>query len=80
MIWGIIGKDLLDWVEVRAVWRKEQEPCANASDRASDSRSLVAGEIIHDDNIACQERWDEALFDIVKEAIAIDRPIHDTRC
>ena len=35
----------------------------------------MAGEIVHDDNIAWPERWDEDLFDISLEPIAIDGAI-----
>ena len=47
-----LGEDLLDRVEVRAVGRQEEEPCAPCTDRCSDRRLLVAGEVVHDDDVA----------------------------
>ena len=48
-----LGEDLLDGVQIRAVRRQEQKPCAFASNGVTDSRLFVAGEIVHDDNVAC---------------------------
>lgn len=71
------SEDLLNGVQVGAVGRKEQQACTDAPDGASNSRPLVAGEIVHDHHIACRERWDEALFNVILEAVAVDRLIHD---
>lgn len=73
-----LGKDLLDGVQVRAVGWQEQEPCADVADCATDGGSFVAAQVVHDHNIASRERWDEALLDIIEEAIAIDRLIQHT--
>ena len=75
-----LGEDLLDRIEVGAIGRQEQEPGADAADRFSDGRSLVAREVVHDDDIAWRERRNEALFDIVGEALAVDRLIEHARC
>ena len=75
-----LGKDLLDGVQVGAVWWQEQEPSTDIPDGAADGGPLVTGEIIHDHHIACRECWDEALLDIILEAVAVDRLVHDTRC
>ena len=75
-----LGKDLLNGVQVRAVWWQKQEPGTNTPDGAANGGSFVTGEIIHDHHIARRERWDEALLDIVLEAVAVDRLIHDARC
>jgi hypothetical protein len=72
------GKDLLDWVQIGAVGRQEQEACTDASDGASNRWPLVAGEVVHDDDIARREGWDEALLDIIKEAVAVDRLVQHT--
>ena len=45
--------------------------CANGA-------ALVAGEVVHDDNVAWIESGDENLLDIGAEAHAIDRPVDDT--
>jgi hypothetical protein len=54
--------------------------CADAPDSVANGGALVAGEIVHDDDIACRERWDEALLDIIEEAVAVDRLIQNARC
>ena len=74
-----LGKDLLDGVQVWRVWRQEQQARTGAADRASDGWPLVAGEIIHDHDIARRERGHEELLDIFKEARAVDRLIEDAR-
>jgi hypothetical protein len=43
----------------------------NASD-------FVTGEIVHDDNVALAQGWDEKLFDIGQEARAVHRPVKHT--
>jgi hypothetical protein len=73
-----LGKDLLDWVQIGAVGRQEQEPCADAPDCVADGGPLVAGEIVHDDDIARRECRDEALLNIIKEAVAVDRLVQHT--
>lgn len=47
-----LSKDLLDGVQVRRVWRQEQQLGSDAADRLPHSGSLVAGEVVHDDHIA----------------------------
>lgn len=39
----------------------------------------MAAEIIHDDDVAGSENWNELLFDICSEALAVDRPVEDAR-
>ena len=39
----------------------------------------MAPEIVHDDDVAWSEAWDEQLFDIGAEALAINRPIEYAR-
>ena len=68
-----LGEDLLDRVEVGAVWRQEQEPRDDAADRLSNGRPFMAAEIVHDDDVAGRERRHEALLDIIGEALAVDR-------
>ena len=72
-----LGKDLFDGVQVRRVWREEQEPRADAADCSADDRPLVAGEIVHDDDVARQERGHEKLLNIFEEACRVDRLIKD---
>lgn len=70
-------EDLLDRIEVWAIGRKEDEPCARSPDGSSDSGALVGAEIVHDDNVAGLERWHQQLLDIGTEALAVDRPVDD---
>jgi hypothetical protein len=39
----------------------------------------VAAEIVHDDNVAGLEHWNELLFDIGSEAFAVDRTAENER-
>ena len=71
------GEDLLDGVQIGAIWRQEQQPCADAADGRTDGRPLVAAQIVHDDNVACPERGQEELFDIIEEARRVDRLIEN---
>jgi hypothetical protein len=73
-----LGEDLLDGVQVWRVWWQEQQARADAADCCADGRPLVAGEIIHDHDVARRERGYEELFDILKEARPVDRLIEDT--
>lgn len=74
-----LGEDLLDWVEVGAIGRQEQELGTGAADRLANGGPFVAGEVIHDDDIAGRERRHEALLDIVGEALAVDRLVEHAR-
>ena len=72
-----LGEDLLDRVEVRAVGRKEKEPCPSRSDRGTDSVVLVAAEVVEDDDVARLQRWNQNLIDIGPEALAVDWTIEN---
>lgn len=72
-----LRKDLLDGIEVGAVGREEEHPCACSSDGGAHGLSLVATQIIEDHDVAGLERGDQELLDIGKEADAIDRAIED---
>lgn len=50
-----------------------------SADEAAQSSRRVAAEIVHDDDVAGPENWNELLFEIGFEAIAVDRPIEDSR-
>jgi hypothetical protein len=75
-----LGEDLLDRVQVWRVWRQEQQSGADAPNGTTHGGSLVAGEIVHDHDIARRECRDEALFDLIKEAVSVDWLIDDTGC
>jgi len=74
-----LGEHLLDGVEVWAVRRQEQQPCAAAANGGTDCIASVTSEIIHDDYVAGLESRNQELLDIELEGFAIDRPIEHTR-
>ena len=59
------GEGLLDGIEVGAVGRQINQFGSHALDRLPDPGHLVAGQVIHDDGIACA--GGEDLFDIGAE-------------
>lgn len=75
-----LGEGHFDWVEVRAVGWQEQQACAALPDESFDFLSLMAGEVVQNDDIAGPERWRQKLSDVLGE----DRPVHrladDERC
>lgn len=74
-----LGEDLLDRIEVGAIWRQEQELGASAADCLADSGPFVTAEIVHDDDVAGRERRHEELLDIIGEALAVDRLVEHAR-
>src|SRR3984893_4953182 len=72
-----LGEDLLDRVEIGAIGREEEQPCAGSPDRGANGLALVAAEIVENDNVAWLQRGDEDLLDIEAEQLAIDRTIDD---
>ena len=74
-----LGEDLFDWIEVRGVGRQEQQPGPSRADRLADGCALVTAKVVHDDDIAGVERWDEELLDPGGEAEAVDRSVKDAR-
>jgi len=73
-----LGKDLLDRVEVRAVGRQEEQVSARGADGLPDGFTLVAAEIVEDDDVARPEGWDQELLDVSQEAAAVDGTIEDS--
>src|SRR5688572_20694458 len=74
-----LGKELLNRVEVWAVWREVEKECTARLDCLADAGDLVNADVVHDDDVAALERWNENLFDIGQEAWAIHRPIQQQR-
>jgi len=74
-----LGEDLLDRIEIWAVWRQEQQPGAGTTDRVADGGPFVTAQIVHDDDIAGRERRHEELLDILGEALAVDRLVEHAR-
>ena len=67
-----LGEGHFDRVEIRAVGRQEQKPCAPVADSLFGDRTFVGGQVVHDDNVAFFQRRGELGFDIGFE----DAPIH----
>ena len=68
-------EDLLDRVEVRGVFREEDEASSDVADRLPHGLAFVRAEIVEDHDIAGLQRRDEELFDIGVEALAVDGPV-----
>ena len=75
-----LGESLLDGVEVGAVGREEAQGCASRFDQLAHRSTLVARQIVHDDDIAGPQFGDEHLTDIGFEPVAVDRPVEHHRC
>lgn len=54
--------------------------CAHASDRIAHRLGFVAAKIVHDDDIASLERWQQNALNINQEHFSIDRPIQQKWC
>ena len=72
-----LGKDLFDRIEIGTVGREEQQARTSGPDCRPNGRSLVAREIVHDDDVARPQRRAELLLDPCGEAGGIDRLIED---
>lgn len=62
-----------DWVEVGAVGRQEAQSCTGVLNHLRDPRPLVAGQIVHYEDVTGQESRYKHAFDIDLEGDAIDR-------
>ncbi len=71
------GECLLDGVEVWRVWRQEPKPRASRPDRFAHSAGFMAAKIVHDDDIARPEGWNQLLIHIGAEAFAVDWAVKD---
>src|SRR5215472_4358828 len=68
-----LGEEHLDGIEVWGVLGQEEEPGAHGADGGADCLAAVRSKIVHDDDVAWHAGWGEDLFDIEKEALAINR-------
>ena len=66
-----LGEDLLDRVEIGAVWGQQEYSRASGADQTADNGALVRPEIVENDDVARLERRDEPLFDVGGEALAV---------
>lgn len=66
-----------DGIEVWAVGWKVEQRRAGRLDHLAHLRPFVAGEIVHDHDVALRQFGDEHLADIGLEGVAVDRTIDD---
>ena len=57
-----LGEDLLDWVQVRRVFRQEEDPGSHRADQLADGFALVAAETVQDDNVTGAKRRQKNLL------------------
>lgn len=67
-----LGEDLLNRIEIRRVFRQEDQFGADRSDEAAHGFTLMAAEIIHHDDVASLQGRDQHPLDVKPEALAID--------
>jgi hypothetical protein len=67
------GEGIFDRVEARAAEREEEKPGAGGLDQRADLGPLVAGEVVHDDDVAVPELRNEDAFDLGLEGVSVDR-------
>ena len=73
-----LGEDLFNRVEIGGVGRQEAQRGPHPLDGGAHGRTLVAAQIVHNDDSAGGECWQQTLFDIGQEAGAVERAIEDT--
>ena len=71
------GERHFDGVEVRAVGRQEEEPSAFGLDGLFGDRTLVGGQIVHDDDVAAPQRRGELGLDVGLEDAPVHRRVDD---
>ena len=72
-----LGEDLLNGIEIRGVGRQEAERGSHPLQGRPHGRTLVAAQVVHNDDIARGERRQQTLFDIGQKAGAIQRAVED---
>ena len=74
------GECHLDWVQVGAVGRQEQEPASGFAHGFGGGGIPVRGEVVQDDNGARFEFWYQHLFDVGGKGLTIHRALDDPGC
>lgn len=70
---------LFDRIEVRRIGRQIAQARARGFNCLPDAGDLMAGEIVHDDDVARCKRRREDLLDISKKAITVHRAVENRR-
>ena len=73
-----LGEDLFNRIEIGRIGGQEAQRGARPLNGGPHGGTLVAAEIVQDDDIAGRQRGEEALCHIGEEAGAVDRTIEDT--
>ena len=74
-----LGEGFLDWVEVGAVGRQVSQCRAGRLDQGPHTRALVAGQIVHDHDVALTKIGDENVLHPGFEDRPVDRAVDDKR-
>jgi len=72
-----LGESHLDWIEVGAIGRQEQEPSALGANGCLSGRAFMGGQIVQDDEVAGLEGRGQLGFDVSLEDAPIHRRIDD---
>ena len=75
-----LREHLLDRVQVGRIWWQVEQLGLGGTDGLADSWTFVAGEVVHDDDVARCEGGHEELLDPFGKAGPVDRLIEDARC
>ena len=71
------GEDLLDGVQIGRVFRQEEELGASGADGPANGLSLMAAEIVHDDDVTWPQGRDEKLLNVDLELLTVDRAVEE---
>ena len=74
-----LGEHLLDRVQVGRVWRQVEELGLGGADRLTDDGTFVAGQVVHDHDVARSQCRHEELLDPFGKAGPVDRLIEYLR-
>ena len=74
-----LGEHLFDRVQVGRVWRQVEQLGLGGADGLADGRAFVAGEVVHDHDVAWCEGRHKELLDPFSKAGPVDGLIEDAR-
>src|SRR6266702_4305807 len=67
-----LGKDVFDGVQIRRVFRQEEQLGAGRANEVAHGFAFVAAEIVDDDDVVGLQGGDEDLLDVGPEALPVD--------
>ena len=73
------GEGIFDGIEIGTVGREVEKACAHGFDQLTHFRPFVAGQIVHDDDVALAQFRDEDLVDVSLESETVDGSVDDKR-